>query len=483
MSKKFPSKIDSMAFRGYGVTRIEGKVVFVPFSATGDEGWVEITEEKRNYAIGRLKEITSPSPWRVEPPCPYFGICGGCQWQHIDYPFHGEIKKGILVEILRRVGKVKEMPAVTVVPSPSPYDYRVRVQLKVEKGRMGYYRERSHELVEIDRCPISHPFINRIIHSLREEVSSFPPIQDIEINVSPEEGKGVLVCHVSSPLRRQRSFAESLLRSNPILKGLAVTGEKGPTLYGNPLLHFTVSSLCDGKPLLLKLRTSPGSFYQVNPEQNHPLIETVIEFAGVKRGERVLDLYAGIGNLTLPLATRTGEIWGIEESVTAVEDARFNAAANGIEGCTFIHGAVERLLTRSGERKPGCDRPRSSEGRVYPDHAAACRFEAREDCLRLLRPCHVCPGRVSLFRKRLRTPPDRPDRYVSPVLSHGGGGAADKKLQSEIALISLITGYLLPEEQAPGERVSRTRRPACGVQGGSYGCCDIITVKSLFCRL
>jgi 23S rRNA (uracil1939-C5)-methyltransferase len=352
MGKRFLVKIDDMAFRGYGVARIEGKVVFVPFSATGDEAWIEIEEEKKSYAIGRLKEITRPSSWRVEPPCPYFGACGGCQWQHIDYSFHGEIKKRILEDILRRMGKAKETPAITVVPSPRAYEYRTRVQLKVETGRMGYYRERSHELVEIDRCLISHPLINRIISSIRDEISAFPPLEGFEINVSPEEEKGVLLLHVTSDLPRQKSFAESLLRSNPVLKGLAVIGEKASSLYGDPFLHLAVPSFYEGQPQGLKLRSSPGSFFQVNPDQNQRLIETVLKFVEVKRGERVLDLYAGIGNLTLPLAARTQEVYGIEENTAAVKDAGFNAASNGLEGCAFIHGRVEKLLGRWEKGKP-----------------------------------------------------------------------------------------------------------------------------------
>ena len=99
--KQLKAKIESMAFKGYGVARIDGKVLFIPYTVIGDEVWVEIVEEKRDYAIGRLNKILTPSPWRVNPPCPYFGSCGGCQWQHIDYSVHGELKKEILGEILK----------------------------------------------------------------------------------------------------------------------------------------------------------------------------------------------------------------------------------------------------------------------------------------------------------------------------------------------------------------------------------------------
>jgi 23S rRNA (uracil1939-C5)-methyltransferase len=143
MGKKVRVRIESVAFKGYGVARIDGKVVFVPYTMTGDEAWVEITEEKKRYSVARLIQIIEPSPGRVNPPCPYFGTCGGCQWQHIDYSIQGELKKEILGETLKRLGKLNEIPPISVVPSPKPYDYRVRVQLKVKGKKMGYYHEKS----------------------------------------------------------------------------------------------------------------------------------------------------------------------------------------------------------------------------------------------------------------------------------------------------------------------------------------------------
>ena len=91
--RKVQALIESVAFKGYGLARIDGKVVFVPYTAAGDKVWIEIVEEKKSYSLGRLDRIVNPSPWRVNPPCPYFGTCGGCQWQHIDYRLHGELKK------------------------------------------------------------------------------------------------------------------------------------------------------------------------------------------------------------------------------------------------------------------------------------------------------------------------------------------------------------------------------------------------------
>jgi 23S rRNA (uracil1939-C5)-methyltransferase len=336
--------IDSVAFKGYGVARIHGKVVFIPYTATGDEAWIEVTEEKKKYSMGRLIEIVKPSPWRVEPACPYFGTCGGCQWQHIHYPVQGEQKKEILGEILKRLGRLKKIPYISVALSPKPYDYRVRVQLKVEGKAMGYYQERSHKIVEIDHCPISHPLVNQIIRKLRDELAEWLCLEEIDINVSPEEGRAMLLIHSHSYDQRVEPFMKELLQGQPILRGIAIAGRNGLNLFGDPPLNLTIPLRQEREKRNLKFRISPGSFSQVNLEQNQTLIQTVLQFSEVKKEDRVLDLYAGAGNLSLPLAMGAKEVLGIEENGMAIEDARFNAEKNGIRNCNFIQTRAEDVF-------------------------------------------------------------------------------------------------------------------------------------------
>jgi 23S rRNA (uracil1939-C5)-methyltransferase len=316
-------------------------VVFVPYAVTGDRAWVEVIEEKKKYSMGRLIQIVEPSPWRVNPPCPYFGSCGGCQWQHIDYSAQGELKKGILGDLLKRLGKLKEIPSVGLVPSPKSYDYRIRIQLKVRGKAMGYYREGSHQIVDIDRCPISHPLVNRIIQKLRGEFAALELMKEIEINVSPEEGRGIILFHPHSLDRRIESLTQKLLQSDPILRGIATAGGRESNLFGDPVLNFTIPLSQERN---LTLRISPGSFSQVNLEQNQALIQIVLQFSEVDQEDRVFDLYAGAGNLTLPLALRAKEVVGIEENRMAIKDAQFNAERNGTKNCHFIQGRVEDVL-------------------------------------------------------------------------------------------------------------------------------------------
>jgi 23S rRNA (uracil1939-C5)-methyltransferase len=341
MMRKTQISIDSMAFKGYGVTRIDGKVLFVPYAVTGDRAWVEVTGQKKKYSTGRLIQLIEPSPRRVNPPCPYFGSCGGCQWQHIDYPIQVELKKEILVDTLKRLGRLKQIPSIGVVPSPKPYEYRIRIQLKVRDKAVGYYREGSHQIVDIDHCPISHPLVNRIIRKLRSELAALQPIKEVEINVSPEEGNGMILIHPHSNERRFQPFAKELLQSESILRGIAIAGSGKSTFWGDPL-NFRIPSHQDGN---LRFRISPGSFSQVNLEQNQALIQIVLQFSETNKEESVLDLYAGVGNLSLPLAPGAKEVLGIENNTMAVKDAQFNVERNGIQNCHFIQGRVEHVLS------------------------------------------------------------------------------------------------------------------------------------------
>jgi 23S rRNA (uracil1939-C5)-methyltransferase len=345
MMRKVRVLIDSVAFKGYGVARIDGKVVFVPYTVTGDEAWIEITAEKKRYSTARLIRVLKPSPGRANPLCPYFGTCGGCQWQHIDYSIQGGQKKEILGETLKRLGGMKEIPSISVFSSPKSYDYRVRVQLKVKGKAMGYYQERSHRIVDVERCPISHPLVNQIIQRLREDLDPLSRMEEVEINVSPEEGRGVLLFHPRSDDRGAEPFTKEFLRSQPMLKGIAIPQKTGNYLIGDPTLNFTIRLSLAREKRELKLRISPGSFSQVNPEQNQRLVQTVLQFSEVNPEDRVFDFYAGAGNLTLPLAMEGKEVIGIEENRMAFQDAQFNAESNGIKNCHFIHGRVEDVFS------------------------------------------------------------------------------------------------------------------------------------------
>jgi 23S rRNA (uracil1939-C5)-methyltransferase len=160
-------RIHDIAFGGKGVARENGKAVFIPFTLDGELIEVKITREKKQFAEGEIVDLRERSPHRVEPLCPYFGRCGGCSYQHIAYAHQLEIKSRQVGDVLRRIGKLKDVPIWPIVPSPREYGYRNRVTVHAENGATGYFRRDSHRLIDVERCPIAMDEVNRELAELR----------------------------------------------------------------------------------------------------------------------------------------------------------------------------------------------------------------------------------------------------------------------------------------------------------------------------
>jgi 23S rRNA (uracil1939-C5)-methyltransferase len=162
-------KIEDIAFGGKGVAREDGKAVFIPFTIDGELVSAKITREKKQFAEAEIVDLRERSPHRVEPPCPYFGCCGGCAYQHIDYAHQLEIKSRQVRDVLQRIGKLKDVPMQAMVPSPLTYGYRNRVTVHAENGVIGYFRRDSHRLIDVERCPIGMDEVNRELAELRSQ--------------------------------------------------------------------------------------------------------------------------------------------------------------------------------------------------------------------------------------------------------------------------------------------------------------------------
>ena len=162
-------KIGDVAFGGKGVAREQGKAVFVPYTIEGELVSAEIVREKKQFAEAELVEVKQSSPNRVAPECPYFGRCGGCAYQHIDYEHQLAIKWRQLRDALQRIGKLKDVPMRPIVPSPRQYAYRNRITVHAQDGVIGFFRRDSHRLIDVERCPISREEVNRALVELREQ--------------------------------------------------------------------------------------------------------------------------------------------------------------------------------------------------------------------------------------------------------------------------------------------------------------------------
>ncbi|MDQ6808003.1 MAG: TRAM domain-containing protein [Verrucomicrobiota bacterium] len=160
-------QIEDVAFGGKGVARYEGKAVFVPFTIEGERVTAHLTREKKKFAEAELEQVIDRSPMRADPPCPYFGRCGGCAYQHIEYAHQLAVKARQVEQALRRIGRLMAVPMRSMIPSPLPYAYRNRITVHAVDGVVGFYRHDAHELIDITRCPIARPEVNEALARLR----------------------------------------------------------------------------------------------------------------------------------------------------------------------------------------------------------------------------------------------------------------------------------------------------------------------------
>jgi len=372
--------IDKLAFGGNGVCRINGKVCFVPFSCPGDEVRLAVTSEKRSYCVARIVELMVPSPFRVTPPCPIFGRCGGCSWQHIDYSQQLVAKQQILAETLWRGARVAGESVRPVLPSPAQYGYRSRVQFKLhgtaDNLRIGFFRSNSHIVEDAGNgCAIALPVINTTLAALRKVLAWFPDISAIEQISIDCAGEGVIA--VVSYTGRDKSAVAAFFRERrsdllPLTGLFLNTGHKAlQKVYGEGQLAYTLPTAA---PEVNKCQLSylPGGFSQVNREQNRAMLEIIRQMGFFQGSEQVLDLYCGNGNFSLPIAAEVATITGIEEYAGSISAAEANRSANGIANAEFICAdAVAGLkqLVDSGRRFDTVilDPPRSGAAETVPD--------------------------------------------------------------------------------------------------------------------
>jgi 23S rRNA (uracil1939-C5)-methyltransferase len=273
--------IEKLVYGGNGLARLDGKVVLTPFVLPGEVVRAEIERAKNDLWRGRLIEVLQPSPSRVAPGCPYFQRCGGCQYQHIDYPFQLEQKREILREALKRVGKIEFAGEIGVI-SGEPWQYRNRVQLHIEGGKVGYFAQGSRDLCAIDHCPIASPKLNETISKITAPQANtalelFTNETDMQVNVVDR-------------VPRQA------------LSALAALGVTTPIDYHG-------------------LHVSRNSFFQVN----RFLIDRLVECAlADSKGEWAVDLYAGVGLFSVKLAERFAKVTAVESSSSSLRDLSHN---------------------------------------------------------------------------------------------------------------------------------------------------------------
>ncbi len=325
---------------------VGGKACFVPFTAPGDVARVRVRSEKRSYLEGEVMEILESSPGRITPPCSIFGACGGCNWQHLPYSAQLEEKQKIFTDIMWRSGRVESERILPILPAPEPFGYRARVQLKVRfvagELLMGFYRGGSHLVVDLPgSCAIAHPKINCLVPELLRLTRIFPEpdkVPQIDVMVG-DNGSAVVIFHyVGSGHTEAAAFLSENRAILASASGIYLQSGRKATLrkiFGPENLEYLVPQGPVQDVSGRRLTFSPGGFSQINYRQNLALIAAVSDWAGLSGKERMLDLYCGNGNFTIPLAGFCSEVLGLEEYEPSIRDALHNCQINGLKNIRF----------------------------------------------------------------------------------------------------------------------------------------------------
>ncbi|MGQ9701061.1 MAG: 23S rRNA (uracil(1939)-C(5))-methyltransferase RlmD [bacterium] len=347
-------KIEKMNLGAQGIGYIEGKVCFVDFAIPGEKIKAEIITKKNDYNVAKCIEIIQPSPYRVEPRCPVFLVCGGCQLQHVDYQFQVQLKKEILIDTLRRIGKI-EWNDIEVI-TDQPWHYRNRAQLRIQNKtdiKIGYFKKNTHEVVNQNICYINEIEINQALTIIRKriegskikvysEIDHSGNLRHIILRRGTNTGQ-LYIIFVTKDRQIPYALYENLIDVIPGVVGISqninaqktnrIIGDKNITLAGTHFYEETIDNKL--------FRISPTSFFQVNTGIFEKIIEKI---KSQITGSIIVDLYAGVGVIGISLAPICERVIAIEENPFAVNDGIVNAQINNIENIEFLQGRVEKLI-------------------------------------------------------------------------------------------------------------------------------------------
>lgn len=379
-------EITGLGSSGEGVGKVNGFTVFVKGALPGEKVKVKLFQVKKSYASGSILEIVQPSAQRVEPQCPFYKNCGGCQLQHLSYEGQLAVKRQQVKDALERIGHIEGCEVLPVIGMENPWHYRNKMQFPAAKTegkiQIGCYAALTHNVIDIEDCIIQKQANNKIMQVVRKWMQQF----DIAA-YDETTGKGVVrhvmgrigvktgdvmavvitACYdiphageLVTMLKNEVGGLKSIVQNINKKRTNIIMGSKNRVLYGKSTIKDKLGSL--------KFNISPLSFFQVNSEQTEKLYAAALDFAALNGGETVIDCYCGTGTISLYLSKKAGRVYGIEIVEPAIKDANANAAANNIGNAEFICGdaAIEMPALLNKGIKPdvvlldppraGCDK-------------------------------------------------------------------------------------------------------------------------------
>ncbi|HCR0081536.1 23S rRNA (uracil(1939)-C(5))-methyltransferase RlmD [Klebsiella aerogenes] len=332
---------------GQGVARHQGKALFIPGLLPQEQAEVVLVEDKKQYARAQVKRRLNDSPQRVAPRCPHFGVCGGCQQQHASIELQQQSKRAALSRLMKR--------DVDDIIAAEPWGYRRRARLslnyqpKTQQLQMGFRKANSSEIIDVVQCPVLVPQLEALLPAVRECLTSLQSqrqLGHVEL-VQADNGPLMVLRHTAALTAADKEKLERFSQTHGLSLYLAPQSEILEHIRGDEPWYTS-----DG----LRLVFSPRDFIQVNDGVNQKMVRTALAWLDIQPQDRILDLFCGMGNFTLPLAKAAASVVGVEGVPALVAKGRENAALNELQNVTFFHENLEEDVTRQAWAKHGFDK-------------------------------------------------------------------------------------------------------------------------------
>lgn len=365
-NKEYTVKIDTVSSDGSGIAHIDNFAIFIPQTVSGDTAKIKITDVKKRFAHGRLEQIITPSQKRREADCPHYENCGGCQLRHIKYEEQLNIKKEIVENAMRRIGGFSDFSAEEIVGMDNPVRYRNKMVFPVGNKNggtvCGFYARKSHDIIPLTDCAIgdktNKDIIDAVLSYINENnITAYDGANGIirriftRTSYTTQEIMVVISANAKS-LPHSEKLVEKLISVSDKITSIILninTNKNEPlitdrnvTLWGNDRITDT---LCG-----VKFSISPQSFFQINPVQTEKLYTRALEYAAIDKTMSIMDIYCGIGTISLCAAKTAKSVIGVEIIEKAIDDAKKNALANGIANTRFFADSAENIVPRLIER-------------------------------------------------------------------------------------------------------------------------------------
>jgi 23S rRNA (uracil1939-C5)-methyltransferase len=355
---------EDLTHDGAGVAKVDGYPLFVPNGLPGEKAKIKVIKANKGYGFGKLIELYEKSPYRVDIPSDEAHKFGGCQLEHISYEGQLKYKENQVRQVLTRIGKLENVKVHPILGMDNPWYYRNKAQVPVgeKDGKLiaGFFKPRSHEIVDTDESFIQLPEINEAIRQVKEICNELriPPydeeshkgiLRHIMARYGKETGElMVVIITRTSDIPNKEQLVNEIVSKLPKVKSIVhninskrtnvILGEKTSVLWGNEVIYDYIGNV--------KFAISALSFYQVNPVQTKVLYDKALDYAGLTGEESVIDAYCGIGTISLFLAQKAKKVFGVEVVPEAIQDAKRNAELNGITNAEFAAGEAEIVIPK-----------------------------------------------------------------------------------------------------------------------------------------